>query len=184
MLEPLDHFQIEIMSSTKTAFQIWIRSSSVDARTGWTGILREDSWSWGYSCCWVRGQVLNHLFCILANSDFSLEDGTVFDSSASRGAPFGKIQNTAGLSSSKLYFRTGPFVHGRGQIIQGYTEVLTGRYVAILTYQVFSLNQVFGWTLEDGSSSTSSLWGLGGGRLYSRLVKYMNSIWMDASLRT
>merc|ERR1712083_671158 len=39
----------------------------------------------------------------------SLEDGTVFDSSASRGAPFG------------------PFVHGRGQIIQGYTEVLTGR---------------------------------------------------------
>ena len=84
------------------------------------------------------------LSCILANSDFSLEDGTVFDSSASRGAPFGKIQNNAGLSSLKLYFRTGPFVHGRGQIIQGYTEVLTGRYVAILTYQVFSLNQVFG----------------------------------------
>jgi FK506-binding protein 2 len=39
----------------------------------------------------------------------SLEDGTVFDSSAARNAPFG------------------PFVHGRGQIIQGYTEVLTGR---------------------------------------------------------
>ena len=50
------------MKSTETAFQIWIRSSSVDARTGWTGILREDSWSWGYSCCWVRGQVLNLLF--------------------------------------------------------------------------------------------------------------------------
>ena len=66
MLEPLlmalDHFQIEIMTSTEAAFQIWIRSSSVDAGTGWTGILREDSWSWGYSCCWVRGQVLNHLF--------------------------------------------------------------------------------------------------------------------------
>jgi len=39
----------------------------------------------------------------------SLEDGTVFDSSAARNAPFG------------------PFVHGKGQIIQGYTEVLTGR---------------------------------------------------------
>merc|ERR1719471_2231578 len=39
----------------------------------------------------------------------SLEDGTVFDSSASRGAPFG------------------PFVHGRGQIIQGYEEVLPGK---------------------------------------------------------
>lgn len=39
----------------------------------------------------------------------SLEDGTVFDSSAARKAPFG------------------PFVHGKGQIIQGYTEVLTGR---------------------------------------------------------
>ena len=84
------------------------------------------------------------LNCIFSYSDYSLEDGTVFDSSASRGAPFGKIQDTAGLSSSKLYFQTGPFEHGRGQIIQGYTEVLTGRYVAILTYQVFSLNQVFG----------------------------------------
>jgi len=39
----------------------------------------------------------------------SLEDGTVFDSSASRGAPFG------------------PFVHGRGEIIEGYTQTLTGR---------------------------------------------------------
>ena len=35
-----------------------------------------------------------------------LEDGTVFDSSKSRGAPFG------------------PFVHGRGQIIEGYTQAL------------------------------------------------------------
>lgn len=39
----------------------------------------------------------------------SLEDGTVFDSSTIRGAPFG------------------PFVHGRGQIIEGYTEALAGR---------------------------------------------------------
>merc|ERR1719278_1802360 len=38
-----------------------------------------------------------------------LEDGTVFDSSKSRGAPFG------------------PFVQGRGQIIAGYTEALRGR---------------------------------------------------------
>jgi len=38
-----------------------------------------------------------------------LEDGTVFDSSAARNAPFG------------------PFVHGRGEIIEGYTETLTGR---------------------------------------------------------
>ena len=29
--------------------------------------------------------------CFFTNSDFSLEDGTVFDSSASRGAPFGKM---------------------------------------------------------------------------------------------
>ena len=35
-----------------------------------------------------------------------LEDGTVFDSSKSRGAPFG------------------PFVHGRRQIIEGYTQAL------------------------------------------------------------
>ena len=35
-----------------------------------------------------------------------LEDGTVFDSSESRGAPFG------------------PFVQGRGQIIEGYTQAL------------------------------------------------------------
>jgi len=39
----------------------------------------------------------------------TLEDGTVFDSSAARNAPFG------------------PFEHGRGQIIQGYTDTLTGR---------------------------------------------------------
>ena len=39
----------------------------------------------------------------------SLENGTVFDSSKERGLPFG------------------PFVHGRGQIIEGYTETLTGR---------------------------------------------------------
>ena len=38
-----------------------------------------------------------------------LEDGTVFDSSSSRGAPFG------------------PFVQGRGEIIAGYTEALYGR---------------------------------------------------------
>ena len=38
-----------------------------------------------------------------------LEDGTVFDSSQSRGAPFG------------------PFVQGRRQIIAGYTEALQGR---------------------------------------------------------
>ena len=38
-----------------------------------------------------------------------LEDGTVFDSSRSRGAPFG------------------PFVQGRRQIIAGYTEALHGR---------------------------------------------------------
>ena len=35
-----------------------------------------------------------------------LENGTVFDSSKSRGAPFG------------------PFVHGRRQIIEGYTQAL------------------------------------------------------------
>ena len=39
----------------------------------------------------------------------TLESGKVFDSSASRGRPFG------------------PFVHGRRQIIDGYTETLTGR---------------------------------------------------------
>ena len=38
-----------------------------------------------------------------------LEDGTVFDSSESRGAPFG------------------PFVQGRGQIIEGYTQALQVR---------------------------------------------------------
>ena len=38
-----------------------------------------------------------------------LEDGTIFDSSTSRGAPFG------------------PFVQGRGEIIGGYTEALYGR---------------------------------------------------------
>jgi FKBP-type peptidyl-prolyl cis-trans isomerase len=39
----------------------------------------------------------------------SLENGTVFDSSRQRGAPFG------------------PFVHGRGQIIRGYEVALAGR---------------------------------------------------------
>jgi len=39
----------------------------------------------------------------------TLENGKVFDSSANRGQPFG------------------PFVQGRGQIIEGYTETLTGR---------------------------------------------------------
>jgi len=39
----------------------------------------------------------------------SLEDGTIFDTSERLGYPFG------------------PFVHGRGQIIDGYTEVLTDR---------------------------------------------------------
>lgn len=39
----------------------------------------------------------------------SLEDGTVFDSSRARGAPFG------------------PFVQGRGQIIRGYEVALAGR---------------------------------------------------------
>jgi hypothetical protein len=39
----------------------------------------------------------------------SLEDGTVFDSSRSRGAPFG------------------PFVQGNGQIIRGYELALAGR---------------------------------------------------------
>jgi len=39
----------------------------------------------------------------------TLEDGKVFDSSAARGAPFG------------------PFVHGKKQIIEGYTETLEGR---------------------------------------------------------
>lgn len=38
-----------------------------------------------------------------------LENGTVFDSSKSRGAPFG------------------PFVHGRRQIIEGYTQALEGK---------------------------------------------------------
>lgn len=41
----------------------------------------------------------------------SLESGEIFDSSESRGEPFG------------------PFVHGRGQIIEGYTQVLGGRCV-------------------------------------------------------
>jgi len=39
----------------------------------------------------------------------TLENGKVFDSSATRGTPFG------------------PFVHGRNQIIDGYTETLEGR---------------------------------------------------------
>ena len=41
-----------------------------------------------------------------------LENGTVFDSSKSRGAPFG------------------PFVHGRRQIIEGYTQALEVRSCA------------------------------------------------------
>ena len=46
-----------------------------------------------------------------------LEDGTVFDSSESRGAPFG------------------PFVHGRRQIIDGYTEALkVGMSITVINF--------------------------------------------------
>ena len=50
-----------------------------------------------------------------------LEDGTVFDSSKSRGAPFG------------------PFVHGRRQIIEGYTQALQVSCPAIIFREVFGL---------------------------------------------
>ena len=43
-----------------------------------------------------------------------LEDGTVFDSSKSRGAPFG------------------PFVHGRRQIIEGYTQALEVKILGLV----------------------------------------------------
>ena len=49
-----------------------------------------------------------------------LEDGTVFDSSKSRGAPFG------------------PFVHGRRQIIEGYTQALQVSCLAIILREVFA----------------------------------------------
>ena len=57
--------------------------------------------------------LINSLFRTVAPGDVlsveyegQLENGTVFDSSKSRGAPFG------------------PFVHGRRQIIEGYTQAL------------------------------------------------------------
>ena len=49
-----------------------------------------------------------------------LEDGTVFDSSKSRGAPFG------------------PFVHGRRQIIEGYTQALQVSCPEIILREVFA----------------------------------------------
>ena len=150
-----------VSSISIVSLQIWIWSSAVYVGTGWSSILREDSWRWGHSCCRVWGQVCYYMsffcafkcifhfnflpFCILIYFKFSLEDGTVFDSSTSRGAPFGRnikkhlrmdVYSTLHYSTMvywivvfKGVFCTGPFVHGRGQIIQGYTEVLTGRYV-------------------------------------------------------
>ena len=64
--------------------------------------------------------MVNPLFRTVAPGDVlsveyegQLEDGTVFDSSKSRGAPFG------------------PFVHGRRQIIEGYTQALEVRWTII-----------------------------------------------------
>jgi len=86
----------------------------------------------------------------------SLEDGTVFDSSTSRGAPFG------------------PFVHGRGQIIQGYTEVLTGRCLGERWRMVVPPHLAYG---DSGAGDSIP----GGATLTFdvRLVRLNSAVWSD-----
>jgi len=86
----------------------------------------------------------------------SLEDGTVFDSSASRGAPFG------------------PFVHGRGQIIQGYEEVLPGKCLGERWRMVVPPHLAYG---DSGAGDSIP----GGATLTFdvRLVKLNDAVWSD-----
>lgn len=91
----------------------------------------------------------------------SLENGTVFDSSSNRGAPFG------------------PFVHGRGQIIEGYTQTLTGRCLGERWRMIVPPHLAYG---DRGSGQVIP----GGATLtfLVRLVRHDSSTWTEATRDT
>nr|ALS04169.1 peptidyl-prolyl cis-trans isomerase FKBP10-like protein [Acartia pacifica] len=84
----------------------------------------------------------------------SLEDGTIFDSSESRGQPFG------------------PFVQGHGQIIRGYEIALAGRCLGERFVQIVPPHLAYG---DQGVGDTIPP----GATLYFdvRLVQLNNDIW-------
>merc|ERR1711892_1350684 len=86
----------------------------------------------------------------------TLENGTVFDSSAIRGKPFG------------------PFVHGHNQIIDGYTEALEGRCLGERWRMTVPPHLAYG---DDGVGDDVP----GGATLTFdvRLVKLNDDIWSD-----